>query len=192
MPPVPPVTTAPEQKPKIAAITGPKPNPNPETSTGNDVLEKQVTAKVPATTGTPVTDPAKKTEPAPKVATAPPQPPQSKKQPPAQQLAQRPIAPPPAVRPAPPAVDPVEAAKRARYFRSLEPTAPRSSLGVRVTKPTRTDSGRLYVVKAGETLTEIAKRELGDPRRYRAIWNVNRTRMEDPDHIWQGLRLRLP
>ena len=104
-------------------------------------------------------------------------------------LAQRTAPPKPDVNQSRRPTDPQEETKR-KHFRSLDTNAPRTSLGIKPT--TKAHTGRWYVVKDGETLTEIAARELGDPKKYRAIWNANRNRIENPDVIWEGLRLRLP
>ena len=49
-----------------------------------------------------------------------------------------------------------------------------------------------YIVKADDTLTGIAKRYYGKGHMYRRIMAANRTRIDDPDLIYEGMRLRIP
>lgn len=51
-------------------------------------------------------------------------------------------------------------------------------------------SRRVYVVKQGDTLSEIAAKKLGDHRRWREIARLNKIR--DPRRLRVGQRLRLP
>jgi hypothetical protein len=57
---------------------------------------------------------------------------------------------------------------------------------------------RWYTVQKGDTMTGIAARELGDPTRWRELFELNRGASVDgfvltnPSLIWPGLRLRLP
>ena len=48
-----------------------------------------------------------------------------------------------------------------------------------------------YTVERGDNLWDIARRFLGDGRRYREIFELNRDQMERPDLIFPGLVLRL-
>jgi nucleoid-associated protein YgaU len=50
----------------------------------------------------------------------------------------------------------------------------------------------LYTVKAGDTLSTIAKRELGSSKRWKEIYELNRTRLPDPAKIVVGMKLTLP
>ncbi|HEX5009471.1 MAG TPA: LysM peptidoglycan-binding domain-containing protein [Planctomycetota bacterium] len=52
--------------------------------------------------------------------------------------------------------------------------------------------GRIYVVKAGDTLSAIAKKELGSSKRSNEIFELNRTRLSDPAKIVVGMKLTLP
>lgn len=60
-------------------------------------------------------------------------------------------------------------------------------------------------VKAGDTLWDIAERELGDPQRWTQIWSMNSSRLirarqgvrrsyryQSPDWIFPGETLELP
>ena len=57
-----------------------------------------------------------------------------------------------------------------------------------------TDSGakRTVTVKAGDSLSKIAKRELGDAEKWHAIYAANRDTIKDPDLIQPGQVLTLP
>src|SRR5436190_19789526 len=43
-----------------------------------------------------------------------------------------------------------------------------------------------YTVKAGDTLSKIAKHSLGDANAYMEIFNLNRDQLSDPDKIQPG------
>lgn len=47
-------------------------------------------------------------------------------------------------------------------------------------------------VQKGDTLSKIAERYLGDPQRYREIFDANRPMLKDPDEIYPGQVLRIP
>jgi nucleoid-associated protein YgaU len=49
-----------------------------------------------------------------------------------------------------------------------------------------------YTVKAGDTLSRIAKEKLGDPNAYMDIVNANRDQISDPDKIKPGQVLKIP
>jgi hypothetical protein len=51
---------------------------------------------------------------------------------------------------------------------------------------------KTYAVKAGDTLSEIAKRELGSANRYTEIFNANRDQLTDPNKIRPGQVLKIP
>lgn len=50
----------------------------------------------------------------------------------------------------------------------------------------------LYTVKAGDTLSKIAKAQYGDASRYPAIFEANKPMLKDPDKIFVGQVLRIP
>lgn len=52
--------------------------------------------------------------------------------------------------------------------------------------------GRTYTVVAGDTLSEIAKAHYGKAGRWRAIFEANRDRIDDPDRIFPGQVLDIP
>jgi LysM repeat protein len=49
-----------------------------------------------------------------------------------------------------------------------------------------------YTVKAGDTLSKIAKAHLGDANAYMAIFEANRDQLNDPDSIKPGQVLKIP
>jgi nucleoid-associated protein YgaU len=51
---------------------------------------------------------------------------------------------------------------------------------------------RTVTVEAGDSLSKIAKRELGDGNKWRAIYDANRDKIKDPDLIHPGQVLTLP
>jgi nucleoid-associated protein YgaU len=51
---------------------------------------------------------------------------------------------------------------------------------------------RLYVVQPGDTLSGIAKTQLGDAGRWRDIFDLNRDVIADPDRIFPDQVLLLP
>ena len=51
---------------------------------------------------------------------------------------------------------------------------------------------RTYTVKAGDSLSKIAKREYGDAAEWPRIYEANRDLIKDPDLIHPGWTLRLP
>lgn len=55
-----------------------------------------------------------------------------------------------------------------------------------------TTSAQTYTVKAGDTLSKIAKEQLGDGNAYMAIFEANRDQLSDPDKIKPGQVLKIP
>jgi nucleoid-associated protein YgaU len=53
-------------------------------------------------------------------------------------------------------------------------------------------AGRTYTVKAGDTLSEIAKDQLGSANAYMKIFEANRDQLSDPDKIRPGQVLKIP
>ena len=51
---------------------------------------------------------------------------------------------------------------------------------------------KTYTVKAGDTLSRIAKEHLGDANAYMRIFELNRDQLTDPDKIKPGQVLKLP
>jgi nucleoid-associated protein YgaU len=52
--------------------------------------------------------------------------------------------------------------------------------------------GRTYTVKAGDTLSAIAKEHLGSAGAYTKIFEANRDQLTDPDKIKPGQVLKIP
>jgi nucleoid-associated protein YgaU len=53
-------------------------------------------------------------------------------------------------------------------------------------------SSKTYTVKAGDTLSRIAKEHLGDASDYMKIFDLNKDQLSNPDLIKPGQVLRLP
>jgi len=51
---------------------------------------------------------------------------------------------------------------------------------------------KTYTVKAGDTLSKIAKEQLGNANDYMKIFNANRDQLSDPDKINPGQTLKIP
>lgn len=51
---------------------------------------------------------------------------------------------------------------------------------------------RTYTVVAGDSLSKIAKRVYGDPRKWRVIYEANRNLIKNPDLIHPGQVFTLP
>lgn len=51
---------------------------------------------------------------------------------------------------------------------------------------------RTYTVKSGDTLSAIAKEQLGSANAYMKIFEANRDQLNDPDKIKPGQVLRIP
>lgn len=53
-------------------------------------------------------------------------------------------------------------------------------------------AGKSYTVKAGDTLSKIAKEHLGDANAYMKIFEANRDKLSNPDLIKPGQVLTIP
>ena len=51
---------------------------------------------------------------------------------------------------------------------------------------------RSYVVKSGDSLSKIAEELLGDPDRWREIFEANKDKIDDPNAIKVGQELSIP
>jgi nucleoid-associated protein YgaU len=58
--------------------------------------------------------------------------------------------------------------------------------------PAAAASGATYTVKAGDTLSQIAKDKLGSASAYMEIFNANKDVLTDPDKIKPGQVLKIP
>jgi LysM repeat protein len=63
----------------------------------------------------------------------------------------------------------------------VDPNAPKQAAG-----------GATYTVKAGDTLSKIAKEHLGDANAYMKIFEANKDQLSDPDKIKPGQVLKIP
>ena len=59
-------------------------------------------------------------------------------------------------------------------------------------KPAAAPAAKTYTVKAGDTLSHIAKEHLGSAGAYMKIFELNKDQLTDPDKIKPGQVLRLP
>ena len=53
-------------------------------------------------------------------------------------------------------------------------------------------AARTYTVKAGDSLSKIAQRELGDASKWHSIYDANRDKISNPDLIHPGQVLTMP
>ncbi len=53
-------------------------------------------------------------------------------------------------------------------------------------------AGGVYVVKKGDYLVKIAREQLGDPLKWRVIYDLNSKKIKDPNLIYPGQEFRLP
>ena len=60
------------------------------------------------------------------------------------------------------------------------------------TTATAPSAGKTYTVKAGDTLSAIAKEHLGSAGAYMKIFELNKDQLTDPDKIKAGQVLHLP
>jgi nucleoid-associated protein YgaU len=51
---------------------------------------------------------------------------------------------------------------------------------------------KTYEVKAGDTLSKIAKREYGSADEWNRIFEANKDILKDPNKIYPGQKLRIP
>ena len=58
--------------------------------------------------------------------------------------------------------------------------------------PAAASAGSTYTVKAGDTLSQIAKDKLGSASAYMEIFNANKDVLSDPDKIKPGQVLKIP
>ena len=71
----------------------------------------------------------------------------------------------------------------------------RSSRGSTRGDRSRTSAGsdwRWYQIKSNDRYTKIAKEQLGDEKRWREIFELNRDVFSNPDFIKPGVRIKLP
>ena len=66
------------------------------------------------------------------------------------------------------------------------PVAPSSA------SPNVADREKTYTVVAGDTLSEIAKREYGDASDWKRIYEANKDTIKNPDLIYPGQTFKIP
>ena len=59
-------------------------------------------------------------------------------------------------------------------------------------RPGAAAAAQTYTVKAGDTLSKIAERSLGNANAYMRIFEANRDQLSDPDQIKPGQVLKIP
>ena len=64
--------------------------------------------------------------------------------------------------------------------------------GVASAPAATTTAESTYTVKAGDTLSKIAKEKLGDANAYMEIFNANKDQLSDPNKIKPGQVLKMP
>ncbi len=72
---------------------------------------------------------------------------------------------------------------------SSSATAPAASAAQQTTAAL---PSKMVAVKKGDTLSKIAKEQLGNANRYTEIFEANRPMLKDPDEIFPGQILRIP
>jgi len=70
----------------------------------------------------------------------------------------------------------------------IKVTGPSAGNGATAAGP----SAKTYTVKAGDTLSGIAKEQLGSASSYMKIFDLNKDQLTDPDKIKPGQVLKLP
>jgi len=53
-------------------------------------------------------------------------------------------------------------------------------------------SFKIYTIVSGDTLSKIAKRELGNANAWRKIFDANKDVIKDPDKIYPGQKIKIP
>lgn len=66
------------------------------------------------------------------------------------------------------------------------------SSGSSTSRPAAGQAPRTVTVKAGDSLSKIAKNELGDANKWKAIYEANKDKIKDPDLIHPGQVLNIP
>ena len=63
---------------------------------------------------------------------------------------------------------------------------------IKATGAAQPASPTTYTVKAGDTLSKIAREQLGSANAYMDIFNANKDQLQDPDKIKPGQVLKIP
>jgi nucleoid-associated protein YgaU len=81
---------------------------------------------------------------------------------------------------------------RTDIIADIKPLNTGPAAGASATAGTAGSAGRTYTVKAGDTLSKIAKELLGNASAYPQIFEANRDQLSDPDKIKPGQVLKIP
>ena len=73
-----------------------------------------------------------------------------------------------------------------------EPGASIRSPRTTASTPTKSVARRVITVREGETLSEIAKRELGSEAKWHELWQMNKKAVPNPNRLQPGTTLNLP
>jgi len=88
---------------------------------------------------------------------------------------------------APPPAEPKPKADFSNVKAGSSSTAPPPAPPVSAAPPEK-----IYVVKAGDSLSKIAKAEYGNANQWKKIYEANKDVIKDPDLIQPGWKLRIP
>jgi nucleoid-associated protein YgaU len=88
-------------------------------------------------------------------------------------------------------VDPSYAQELTAQF-TYDQEGPPSGAQTSAAKPAAQAQAQTYTVKAGDTLSKIAKQHYGEAREYTRIFEANRDQLSDPDKIRPGQVLKIP
>lgn len=72
------------------------------------------------------------------------------------------------------------------------PTAAAAAAGAGSASSSAAGSVRTYTVAPGDSLSKISKQFYGDPSKYMKIFDANKDKMPDPDHVRVGTQLVIP
>jgi nucleoid-associated protein YgaU len=73
-----------------------------------------------------------------------------------------------------------------------QPVADFSGVTAKVDSTEELIGQRTYTVEKGDTLSQIAKEQLGNASAWKQIFEANRDVLDDPDRIFPGQVLKLP
>ena len=75
------------------------------------------------------------------------------------------------------------------------PVAPKASTKAKPKQsyaPATTKGGKTYVVKSGDTLQEISQKFYGTTKKWRKIYDANKSKVKDPNKLQVGTKLTIP
>lgn len=70
--------------------------------------------------------------------------------------------------------------------------APKAAPSAARPAATQTTQFKMYTVKPGDTLSKISQQFYGNAKDYMRIFNANKDKLKDPDHINAGEELKIP